>query len=222
MIKILTSSDINQILDVEKKAFIPPIQATEEKIINRIEKGHMYLGNEINGRLIGTLAFRYAHFVAEFDKFIEKYPNFDKYAEEPNDPGANAVFVYSLGIIPDYRNAANAQKLLLASLTEATGNNMNYLVGDARIPSFNGSCGNPGHEQFERNKSLQKAVCDYFKKGSLERKIIEEDPVAGFYLKICPDLQILGITGADFWENDFPCGGHMVIQYLECTGKPII
>ena len=52
--------DLDRIVQVERAAFIPPIQATREKIQARLKKGHTYLGIEDSGKLIGTLACRKA------------------------------------------------------------------------------------------------------------------------------------------------------------------
>ena len=92
---------------------------------------------------------------------------------------------------------------------------MVFLVGDSRIPSYNGSNQDLQYEQFDKNEELHKAVNNYFKTGILPIELIKKDPVAGFYLKAFLELNILGITNKDFWEGDKPCGGHMVIQYLK-------
>lgn len=216
MIKKLCENDIGRILDVERRAFIPSIQITEEIIKRRLSKGHVYLGVQSGKELVGTLALRYAHFVPDFKDFVRRNPTFDYYAERPNDLDANAVFVYSIGVVPNYRNSINAKKLLNGALEETIRANMSFLVGDARIPSYNGSQTNQNYELVEKNEKLHKAVNEYFKTGILQsRKLIEQDPVAGFYLKVFPEIKILGITKKNFSKNDKPCGGHKVIEYLK-------
>jgi len=218
MITHLSESDIQQIIFVEKAAFINSIQADESTIRGRLRKGHTYLGIELDKILIGTLAFRYAYFQADFEDFSRRYPDFEHFAEMENDKDANAIFVYSIGVIKEYRNAANARRLLIETLDEAASGNIQFLVGDARIPSYNGSENYPSCELFRRNNHVRKSIDNYFSTGILpSRSIIEEDPVAGFYLNVFPGGEILGITKSDFWKGDEPCGGHMIIEYLRLT-----
>ena len=208
-------SDMERILSVEREAFIPSIQTTEEVIRKRLGKEHIYLGVERNKQLVGTLALRFAYFALDFEDFCKRNPTFADYAESDNKQDANAVFVYSIGTRPLYRNGANAKVLLQGALDIARQKGMEFLVGDARVPSYNGSNQNQRYEQFDKNEKLHQAIDDYFKTGVLPpRKLIEQDPVAGFYLRVFPQGKVLGITDKNFWEGDEPCGGHMIIEYL--------
>lgn len=212
----LENSDIESILEVERKAFIPSIKTTEENIRNRLNKEHIYLGVNAENKLIGTLALRFAHFVPNFSDFCRRNHSFFEYAEGDNEKDANAVFVYSIGVIPQYRNGTNAKKLLQSAFDAAKQNSMDFIVGDARVPSYNGSNKNLQYEQFEKNDDLHKSIDEYFITGILPpRELIEQDPVAGFYLKVSPESKILGITDEKFWKGDDPCGGHMIIEYLK-------
>lgn len=215
MTNLLNIKDIGKILDLEKTAFIPSIQTTEKIIRERLNKNHIYLGIEIEEKLVGTLALRFAHFVPEFMDFCKRNPTFYDYAERENEKNANSVFVYSIGINPKYRNGINAKKLLLGAFNIAKQRKLDFLVGDARIPTYNGSDKNLRYEQFDKNGNLHLAVDEYFKTGVLpSRELIEQDPVAGFYLKLFPQGKILGITNENFWKGDKPCGGHMIIEFL--------
>ncbi len=212
---ILHPSDLEKILGVERRAFIPPIQTTEEVIKRRLGKGHIYLGVEVENGLVGTLALRFAYFIPDFVDFCKRNPTFSDYAEKYNEENANAVFVYSLGIVPSHRNALNSKNLLQKAFNIAKERNMDFLVGDPRVPSYNGSNQLP-YEKFDKNDVLQKAIDSYLKTGILPpRGVIEKDPVAGFYLKVFQKGEVLGITDGNFWKGDEPCGGHMVIGYLK-------
>ena len=212
----LYESDIEKILAVERKAFIPPIQTTEKVIRRRLRQEHIYLGVESGRELVGTLALRFAHFTPDFEDFCRRNPTFSKYAENDNEKDANATFVYSIGTMPQHRNGVNARVLLQEAFDIAKQKGMEFLVGDARVPSYNGSNQNQRYEQFDKNELLHQAIDDYFRTGRLPtRELIGQDPVAGFYLKVFPQLKILGITDKNFWKGDEPCGGHMVIEYLK-------
>ena len=215
-IKKLTKENLEEILDVERKAFIPSIQATEEVIRRRLNKEHVYLGVESGKKLIGTLALRSAHFIPDFADFCRRNPTFLEYAKNDNEQDANAVFVYSIGTIPQHRNGINARNLLQGAFDIAKQKGVVFLVGDARVPSYNGSYNNSDYERFDKNEAVHRAIDEYFKTGILpSRKLIEQDPVAGFYLKVFPKAEVLGITDENFWKGDEPCGGHMVIEYLK-------
>src|SRR3989344_7879518 len=162
-IKKLTKENLEEILDVERKAFIPLIQATEEVVRRRLNKEHVYLGVESGKKLIGTLALRFTNFVPDFTIFCIKNPTFSKYAEKDNESNANAIFVYSIGIVPQYRDGVNARNLLQEAFNIAKQKGMEFLIGDARVPSYNGSCQNIPYEQFGKNEKVYKAVDRYFK-----------------------------------------------------------
>ena len=212
----LGTSDLDRLMDVERRAFIPSIQTTEEIIRKRLSQEHVYLGVEVESELVGTLALRFAKFTPDFLDFTRRNPTFDEYAERRNEGDANAVFVYSIGTIPAHRNGANAKNLLQGAFNIAKQKGMEFLVGDARVPSYNGSRENPQYEQFDTNEELHKAVDEYFKTGTLpSRSLIEKDPVAGFYLRVFSEGKVLGITDEQFWRGDKPCGGHMIIEYLK-------
>ncbi len=212
----LKLSDLERIMQVEKTAFIPSIQTTEEIIKRRLGKGHIYLGVEVKGELVGTLALRLAYFIPNFEDFCNRNPTFEEYAEKNNEEEANAVFVYSIGVVPKHRNAINAKKLLRGAFETAKQPKIEFLVGDARIPSYNGSNQDLQYEQFDKNRALNKAIQEYFKTKVLpSRELFKQDPVAGFYLRVFPQGEVLGITRTDFWRGDDPCGGHMIIEYLK-------
>lgn len=147
---------------------------------------------------------------------MRRNPTFFEFAESPNEDNANAVFAYSLGIVPEHRNAINATRLIHEAMNTGRKRDMEFLVGDARTPSYNGSNQDLQYEHFDKNEKLHRAIDDYFKTGILpSRELIEQDPVMGFYLKIFPEGKVLGITDEKFWQGDEPCGGHMVIEYLK-------
>ena len=205
--------DLQNILYVEQRAFFPPIKTQRKNIVKRLKEGHIYLGAKVDGKLIGTLACRFARFLPDFSNFEQRYPTFNEYAEPPNEPDSNAVFIYSIGVLPEYRDGINAKNLLIKAHELSSDRGMEFLVGDARVPSYNGSSNLP-FEQFDKNDKLHAAIDEFFRTQTLPaRKLIEQDPVAGFYLRVFPEGRVLGITNSNFWKSDEPCGGHMVIEY---------
>lgn len=212
----LNDKQMKQLVKIESQAFIPPIQTTEKVIRRRLNQRHIYLGVHVNFDLVGTLALRFAKFNPDFQDFTKSNPTFSEYAERENEEDPNSAFVYSIGVIPSKRNGFNASELLKSARDIAKQRNLDFLVGDARIPSYNGSYEYLDYEQFEKNWELHEAINNYLASGELPpRRLIEQDPVAGFYLKVFPKGKLLGITDDKFWPGDYPCGGHMAIEYLE-------
>ena len=211
LIRKVSETDIAAIVEVEEAAFIPPIRTTEDAIKRRLRLKHTYLAAFVDKRPIGTIAFRNARFSP---KNYEHFPKtFAEYAEEPNESEANAAFVYSLGVIPAYRNGIVAKKLIKAVLAEAKRQGLHYAVGDARCPSFNGST-QWEEERFEKNKEVHHAIRRHLDGGPFpQNEALFKDPVLGFYLRTFGFKPLWIIPG--FWEGDEPCGNFMVIIYNE-------
>ena len=206
---------LENLMCVEKTAFMPSIRTTRRKINNRLEKEHEYITDFQDTIITGSLAMRFEKFNPEMYDFSQKFPTFDDYAELPNNEEANAGFIYSLGVNPRFRDSICAKRLIQKAMKSAKNRGMKYIVGDARIPSYNGGENLP-YEKFDFNLELHNAIDNYHETGELPpRKLLEKDPVTGFYLKAFSEMKILGITNKDFWKGDEPCGGQMCIIYKE-------
>ena len=211
LIEQVFERDIAKIMEVEEAAFISPIRTTETNIKRRLGLNHVYFAAFDGTRPIGTIAFRNAHFsphnYASFPK------TFAEYAEEQNDARANAVFVYSLGVVPAHRSGFAAKKLIQAALAEAKRRGLRYCVGDSRCPSFNGSTDWP-EERFKQNKELHQLIEQHLNGGSFPKnEVLLQDPVLGFYMKVMGFKALWIVPG--FWMGDKPCGNFMVIIYAE-------
>ncbi|MDP1694317.1 MAG: hypothetical protein Q8L34_02140 [Candidatus Woesearchaeota archaeon] len=217
-IKELKKTDLEDILRVETKAFIPPIQADKKVIGDRLNKNHIYLGAFIEGNtdlLVGTVACRQDQFVPDFADFIVKHPNFEKWANRKSEPVANALFIYSLGVVPEYRNGLVAKALIGKALEVAQLQKKDFFVGDMRVPSYNGSC-YPGFEKIKQNHYVKSVIDESLLCGkTMGIKELAQDPIVGFYLRILPRLRALGITDAKFLEKDVPSGGRRVLVYQD-------
>jgi predicted N-acetyltransferase YhbS len=200
---------IENILQIECAAFIPELQATRDKILERIRTGSTYLLAELDGEKVGTIAFRKAQFSENFNEFIKKYPTFQDYAEKiSQNSESNAFFIYNLGVIPEKRNGIIAKHLITAAINIAKSDGIRYIVGDGRIPSINGSSIHP-QEHVKKNMNAQNHVNKEF----IDYK--KHDPVVGFYFKILPSLKVLGLTDSNFIPEDVPSDGRRLILYSE-------
>ena len=63
----LGRENLDEIMNIEEKAFIPSIKTIRKNIENRLKKGHMYFGAKLGNRLVGTLAMRYAYFKPDIE-----------------------------------------------------------------------------------------------------------------------------------------------------------
>lgn len=207
--KRLGISDLDEIVEVERLAFIPLLQASKEKIKLRLQRDHIYLGLKNQGNLIGTLAYRYAHFSPQDKKSFPK--TFNEFSNNPNEDNTNTIFGYSLGVIPEYRSRESTLELVNTALKLAQERGMSYAVADGRCPSYNGSL------QFEQEKILQnkifKEAIDKWIKQQ-ERPPLEtllKDPVLAFF-HLFAKAGLLWLI-PNFIPEDKPAGGHRVILY---------
>lgn len=211
IIRKVSENDISTIMEVEETSFISPIRTTEFNIRRRIGLGHTYLVVFDGTKPVGTIAFRNARFSPQ--NYTQFPKTFAKYAEEPNELKANSAFVYTLGVIPAYRSGFAAKMLIQAAIAEAKNLGLQYGVGDARCPSFNGSAQWP-EERFEKNEKVHLAVKEHLNGGPFPKyEVLLQDPVLGFYLKTF-GFKTLWIV-PNFWVGDEPCGNFMVIIYKE-------
>jgi len=206
----LNQNDLDRIVEVEKAAFIPPLQASRETIADRLNLNHVYLGLESNGKLIGTLAFRYARFSP---KDLAIFPRtFDEFSNSPNAEQPNAIFGYSLGILPEYRGRSTLE-LMDRTCDFAKLNSMEYVVAEGRCPSYNGS-NEFSQETIMQNPEFKRIIDEAIAKGSLpSKKELLKDPNLAFYILFAKGKPLILIP--DFNPEDTPSGGHRVILYKQ-------
>jgi GNAT superfamily N-acetyltransferase len=207
MIKIeeLSIDDLEKIMEVEERAFIPPLQASPETIAKRLKMDHTYLGLYLDNRLIGTLAFRESVFSPDdFQKFPETS---EEFANNLNENNPNAIFVYSLGILPEYRGKATIE-LVNAAINMARERGLDYVVGEGRFPSYNGS----NQEKIKQKAELKRTIDDAIKNKSMppEKELLKDSTLA-FYHRF---------GKVNFWKiilnftpEDKSSGGHRLIIY---------
>jgi len=204
----LTQNDLDRILEVETGAFIPPLQASKETILKRLNLNHVYLGSELDGQLIGTLAFRYSTFSPED---LANFPRtFDEFANDPNTEQANAMFGYSLGFIPESRGRSTLE--LMDKATEfAKMNSMEYVVAEGRCPSYNGSDEFP-QEIIMQNPEFRKILDESITKGiTPSKRDLLKDPNLAFYILFAKGEPLTLIP--NFNPEDKPSGGHRILLY---------
>jgi len=207
-IKTYKCSDINKILLVEHQSFVEEIRASREIIEKRLKLLHTYICCEYQGKVAGTIAFHLDRFDPENKKDFPK--TFNEYSGSANNPDANALFVYSLGVVPEFRDGRVAKSLIKSVSEEAAKSGLEFIVGDGRCPSYNGSC-KEGISQIIKFKEL---IDNYVKTSHVpEKNEFLLDPLLAFYHKIigCKFAWIF----PKFIPEDAASGGFRVIGYKE-------
>lgn len=207
--KILNESDLGAIIEVEKKAFVPELQASEEIIRKRLQMNHIYVGAIKNKKVVGTLGFRYAFF-NQNDK--DNFPSTCRdFANKPYESGANAMFVYTLGIIPTDRKLNLVLGLIQYSFDVARSQGAELMAAEGRIPSYNGSL-----KENIKYKAEVKLVVDDALKSKVDFPALDKllkDPLLGFYRRYVK-VDFLWLI-PNFTPEDTASGGHRVIFYKE-------
>ncbi len=216
VVRKLVSENIDSILRVESKSFIPPLQATRDTILKRLGEGHTYLGafgGNGDGEMTGIASFRSGYFSTDFRDFLNQYHNFKQWVDGESIEKGNALLIYNLGVVPTQRNGIFAKSLIDKIIELGRLNGKEFVAGDGRIPSYNGS-NYPGYEFIKQNPEVKKAFDDYLNHGgNLSKSKVTQDKLLGFYLRVFPNANILGATGPKFIPEDVPAGGHRVILY---------
>ena len=205
--RILDESDLEAIVEVEKKAFISELQEEEEIIKIRLRMNHTYVGAFEDEKLVGTLGFRYALFNPN-EK--EKFPKTcEKFANKPNENGANTIFVYTLGVIPEYRRLNLVLGLIQNSFDTARSQRAEFMVAEGRIPSYNGSL----HEKIKCKRDVKSAV-DEALESKMDLPVLNKllkDPLLGFYHRYVK-VKFLWLI-PHFTPEDIASGGYRIIFF---------
>ncbi len=203
--------DIERIMHTERLSFIPAIQASEESVRLRLHLGHIMLGAEMAGKLIGKICFSYANFSPnDFEGFPK---TFQEFSHQPRPERYNTVFVYNLDVIPNYRGGKAASLLIRAMFERAKKDGCTYVVVDGRPSSYNGSVAK--EEQIRQNPELKAALDSYLAGGPFPTdEILLTDPTLAFYIRVAGGGKFLWIIPG-FLPEDKPAGGIRIIGYKE-------
>ncbi len=207
MILELNKEDIDRIIEVERRVFIPPLQATKKTILHRFNLNHMIYGAEVNGEIVGTVAFRYGIFSPSLHSFPK---SFQDYANQPSERG-NATFGYSFGFIPEYRSSVLPYKLAMSLIERSKRDGIEHILAIGRCPSYNGSR-QYAQEVVAQNLEVQNEIDRCIAQNKLPSKeILKRDPVMRFYIQLF-NPEILGILQG-FFPGDTPSGEFLILQY---------
>lgn len=204
-------SDVNKLVELENKSWVPELQASRETILKRLELGHIMLcvPNSEGNKFIGKICFAYSNFSPrDFNSFPKKFIHF---ANPIFTFFRNAAFIYDLDIDPEYRGGGKlASFLIKEAIRKAKKIGCKYVVGDGRCPSYNGS----RREKIKKSLDFRKEIDTYLKEVKFPaQNDFLLDPILAFYHRItgCNFLWII----PDFIPEDKASGGIRVILYKE-------
>lgn len=199
------NSDIDRLVELENKSWVPELQASRETILKRLKLGHIMLCGPNSGgnKFIGKICFAYSNFSpSDFNSFPKK---FNQFANPIFTFFRNAAFIYDLDIDPEYRGGGKlASFLIKEAIRKAKKIGCKYVVGDGRCLLNNGS----------KREEFKKTIDTYLKGGKFpSQKDFLLDPTLAFYHRItgCKFLWII----PDFIPEDKTSGGIRVILYKE-------
>ena len=203
--------DIKRIMQTERLSFIPAIQASEESVRLRLRLGHIMLGAEMAGRLVGKICFSYANFSPnDFEGFPK---TFQEFSHQPRPERHNSVFVYNLDVIPSYRGDKASSLLLRTMFERVKKDGCAYLICDGRPSSYNGS--DAKEEQVRQNPDFKAAIDRFLAGGPFPTdKELMKDPTLALYIRVAGGAKFLWVI-PDFLPEDKPAGGIRVIMYKE-------
>jgi hypothetical protein len=204
----LSLADIEAISSYEQTAWPQAIQASYQTLKSRLELNHFMLGIWRDDQLVGLASWRRAWF--DPTSKLAFPTTFNEFSNTANATPYNAAFAYNLSIRPDMRGTEMTRALVQAVIEHAKLDNCQYLVGDGRCPSYNGS--DSSTEHITQSSKFKIAIDHQLQ--SDERPTLEEylaDPILCFYHRMlnCTFLW----TMQNFIPSDISSGGHRVIFY---------
>jgi len=202
----LRPSDVPRIAQLGTISWPVPMQVDATTITRRFDLGHVMLGIERNGALLGLAAFSYSRWSPHGH---DLFPSTDaEFSSQPRCERFDTMFAYNLVVDPEVRGSAVSRQLIAAGLARARKDGCRWLLGHARCPSYNGSSV-PDIESV--------AVCAAFRRAidqSLARSAppplaqLLLDPILRFYHRTlrCTLVRVM----PDFLPGDTASGGFAV------------
>jgi ribosomal protein S18 acetylase RimI-like enzyme len=214
--RLLSEGDIDRMVELENRTFDEVLRATKETITERLRLGHHIIGAYDGEELVGMISFSYSN--ADPNGFIDVPMTAVEFSRQPMAKEPNAAFVYNLSVLPEYRGRNITQELARAMTKQAKQDQCLFIVGEGRIPSYNGS-DSKLMASYKRNEEVHEEI----ERALREKKMPSEeaflkDPLLEYYKKIFDDL---GLTMTfvrlipDFSPADTASGGLRVLFKVE-------
>lgn len=208
---LLDRGDADQIIAMERRAFVPPMQIGEATLMHRFDLGHTMIGLREQRRLVAMISFSLARFSPDdFEAFPK---NFRAFSTQPVPINPNAMFVYNLEVASKSRGRGIVYLLFREAFTLGRKLGCTYAVGDGRISAYQGS-GQHQQENVDAKPELKRAIDRYLLGGQFpSQQEFLLDPTLALYHRLT-DCKFLWII-PNFASEDVATGGIRVIVYGE-------
>lgn len=211
-VKQLSPADADQVVDLERRSFIPSLQAQRETVLKRFKLGHRMIGACRNGHLIGLACYSYGT-LNPAD--IRTLPKSEKELCLQNVPCEyDTVFLYNLELDPSHRGGSLWRRLVTTALIQARTDRCRHGVANVRVVSYAG--GDPRYPQDRgtHKPDVREAIDAYLAGGPFpDETILEQDPLLGLYHRV-PGCRFLWIV-PNYAPDDLATGGIRIILYFD-------
>ncbi|RWQ36640.1 MAG: GNAT family N-acetyltransferase [Mesorhizobium sp.] len=208
----LDKEDVPRMAEMENAAW-GPLGAGADTIRRRLSLGHTMIAASVDDLVAGAICFvetnQDPHDTAKFPKTFSAYSSMGR--SEP----ALSLYVYNLGVRPEFRGTDIARRLLSELIEHGRRVGARWLVGDGRCPSYAGA----QHDTPDKvlpDQRFRATIDDWHRTGVTPPvKSIIRDPLLRFYRRVlnCEFLHL----APGFLPEDASSGGYRVIFAVDVT-----
>lgn len=186
---------------------------------SRLERGHSAIIAVSGDQVIAA-----ACFVATGEEPGSSNPfpeTFSAFADTPASSPVRSLYVYSLGVHPEWRGGATVHQVIQAVVDEGRRLGARRLVGDGRCPSYCGAAAD-GPDKVIAQPVFRAAIDAWDRNGLRPSdEVLMLDPVLRFYHRTlgCRFLHL----APNFLPDDHASGGYRVIFEMDLSttkGRP--
>lgn len=173
---------LKEVMDVERSAWLPELQASKEKFISRLEifpKG--FIVARVNGKIKGVTTSQ----ITTYDPLEQK--TWDEITDNgiikrTHNPSGNALYVVSVAVSADTQGMGVGSKIVEEQKNLARQLGLKLVFLGARIPGYNKYCKQNGEISVEEylklknqnGESVDPEIRFYQRQGFHPSKIIQE------------------------------------------------
>ncbi|WP_206525674.1 GNAT family N-acetyltransferase [Mesorhizobium sp. M7A.F.Ca.CA.004.05.2.1] len=181
--------------------------ASEKTIHHRLSLGHTMILAMVENLVAGAICFvetsQDPHDTGRFPK------TFSAYSSLARSRPARSLYVYNLGVRPEFRGTDMARRLLSQMSDYGRQVGARWLVGDGRCPSYAGAQ-DELPDKVRPDPEFRRTIDDWHRTGVMPSvESITRDPLLRFYNRVlrCEFLHL----ASDFLPEDMSSGGFRVI-----------
>ena len=205
-VRLLVPGEERQLAALETAAWPGPLQASQDRIMRRMELGHRVMVAENDGKFIAATCY-IPTANNPFDRC--SFPKtFGLFSSLPRSEPVRSVYVYNLCVHPDQRGGSVVRQVIETGIHDAATIGARFVVADGRCPSYAGSTEWP--DTVGADSQFREAIDKWHSTGvrPSDAELIR-DPVLRFYKRIlsCDFLYLM----PNFLPEDAAAGGFRVI-----------